>query len=366
MSQTSKTRSFRATISDVAKEAGVSVATVSRVANGSSPHIAPATRQMVVETIERLHYTPNRLIRSLQSGQTNVIAYAALYQGLFRRDEFEMATLAELCRAARSTTYDVLIPAGSLREGGNAGVSALLDGRCDGVILVCPQGSRVLEAVATCGFPMVVLWSREVPEGVGCVRSDTTGGARKVMSHLLELGHRRIAHLSGPVMDWDEASCIRDAYVRVINDAGIRPDPELVLPRGGSESWDPDEASVRAALESWMAMPNPPTAVFAACDRLAIRLLEVASRLGLRVPDDLSVAGYDGSPAALHCSPPLTTVSIPVGQVADAAVEMLREIIEERGQAAPRTAAASADSERRMRTLPAELIVRGSTSRARA
>jgi LacI family transcriptional regulator len=362
--QEAGSRAFKSKIKDVAVEAGVSVATVSRVVNGSSAYIAPATRARVEKAIELLHYAPNSLIRSLQSGRTNIVVFTSLHNLLLNRDEFELAILTELCRAMQPRGYDVLIPAGSLNANGVIRVSSLLDGRCDGVILECPTKTPVLDALAHQGFPTVVLWNRNVPAGVGSVRVDNSYGTREALDYLIGLGHRRIAHLAGPMQYWDEAQWRKDEYVNVLEGAGIQADTLLVQPSGGSETWDADVNEVLAALKIWMGLPQPPTAVFCASDRLASALVLAAAQLGVRVPKDLSVIGYDDLPLAARTIPPLTSVKVPLDRVATAAASMLSAIIEER-LSSRRGPGSGKHASARTEIVRPELTVRGSTAAPR-
>ncbi len=358
--QEAGSRAFKSKIKDVAEEAGVSVATVSRVVNGSCAYIAPSTRARVEKAIEQLHYAPNSLIRSLQSGRTNTIVFTSLYNLLLNRDEFELEILTELCRAMQPRGYDVLIPAGSLNSSGVIRVSSLLDGRCDGVIVECPSRTPILDALAQQGFPTVVLWNRDVPAGVGSVQVDNSRGTQEALDHLIELGHRRIAHLAGPLKNWDEAKWRKDEYVRALERAGIQYDKLLVQPSGGSETWDADVDKVLAALKTWTGLSDPPTAVFCASDRLASALVLASAQTGVKIPGDLSVIGYDDLPLAARTVPPLTSVKVPLDKVAEAAAAMLSEIIEDR-LSAKRVTGTGKPTAARTQIVKPELGIRGST-----
>lgn len=350
-------RPARATIEQVAQEAGVSLATVSRVVNGTSPYISEATRRRVEDAIARLHYTPNRLIRSLQKGRSDVIAYISLDVGPMGQDEFVLTMLHEICRAACVQNHDVLVPVGSITESGLPRASTVMDGSCDGVVLSGPQTVPLLRVLAERGFPTVVLWGRRVPPGIGCVTADNSMGARMAVEHLLSLGHRRIAHLAGPIKRWECAEWRREEYANTLRDAGIAPDKALVLPRLGCDTWAVDAHAVAEALNSWMTLPSPPTAVFCASDRLAVTLIGMAGERGIRVPEDLSVVGFDDMPTARHSVPPLTTISVPLARVATTAVELLLELVAEQ-QGAP-----TSDGDLgHVRIVEAELVVRSSTA----
>ena len=352
----------RAGIEDVARAAGVSVATVSRVVNRNYPYISQATRQKVLDVIEKLHYTPNRLIRSLQAGRTKVIAYASLYPGLFRQDEVQVRTLVGIYGAGRTFGYDILLPTDPLLDNDQPRVENLLDGRCDGVILETPKGSPVLEILAAHAFPTVVLGNRYVPQGIGTVCGDIRDGTRQALKYLLDRGHRRIAHLAGPTQLWDEAQCRLDTYLETLKEAGIPTDRDLILPSWGTETWAVDQDQVRQSLDAWLALDQPPTAVFCASDRLALALMEAAAHRALRIPEDLSIIGFDDMPAAGHCRPALTTVNIDQNELAQAAMQMLDALIEKRLGTSNPPDQVEDKPLTTARTLPAQLVIRGSTT----
>jgi len=359
MSDSFASGKLKATIEDVSRLAGVSVTTVSRVVNGTYPHIAEKTRHRVNEAIKHFHYTPNRLIRSLQEGRTNVIAYTSLFPGLLNKDEVQMWTLMEIYQAARQSGYSVLLPSVLLQEDGVPRVSDLLDGRCDGVILESPRGAPVLDVLADRRFPTVVIGNRYVPQGIGTVHGDIRGGTRQAMDHLLALGHKRIAHLAGPILHWDEAQCRMETYMEALNEAGLSSDRELILPNWGTKSWAVDNNEVRESLEFWLALPDAPTAVFCSSDRLAVALIECAGELGVRVPDDLSVIGFDNMPTVGRCVLPLTTVAVAMDQLASTALEMLCGLIEKNRR---NLQDQEPDTTTLSRAVPAELIVRNTTA----
>lgn len=351
-------KSGKATIELVAREAGVSLATVSRVVNGTSPYISQATRLRVEEAIERLHYTPNRLVRSLQTGRSDVIAYISLEVGPLGQDEFVITMLHEVCRAASIRRYDVLVPVGSVMEGGLPSASALMDGRCDAVILSGPQTTSLAATLVKRGFPTVILWSRDVPPGAYGVAPDNSTGVRKAMEYLLSLGHRRIAHLAGPVKSWDCAQWRLDEYAATLKDAGIAIDGDLISPHRGTATWAVDVGAVSDALDAWMSMPEPPTAVFCASDRLAVTLISAAAARGIKVPDDLSVVGFDDVPMARHSTPPLTTISTPLDRIAAIAVETAVELIGRKNG----PEATMEDESKRLKIVDSELVIRLSTA----
>jgi LacI family transcriptional regulator len=352
---------FRANIEDVARAAGVSVATVSRVVNKNYPYIGEGTRQKVLDAIQKLHYTPNRLIRSLQAGRTKVIAYASLYPGLFRQDEVQVRTLVGVYGAAKLFGYDILLPTDPLLDNGQPRVDNLLDGRCDGVILETPKGSPVLDILAARKFPTVVLGNRYVPEGIGAVYGDIRDGTRQAIKYLLDQGHRRIAHLAGPIQLWDEAQCRLDTYLDTLKEAGFPADRDLILPSWGTETWAANQEEVERSLDTWLRLPCPPTAVFCSSDRLALALMEAAGRRGLKIPEELSIIGFDDMPTAGHCRPALTTVCIEPNALAQTAMELLDALIEKRFQTPDQRNKEITEPPVMKKILPAKLVIREST-----
>lgn len=349
--------SGKATIEQVAKEAGVSLTTVSRVVNGTSPYISQATRIKVQEAIERLQYTPNRLVRSLQTGRSDVVAYISLEVGPMWQDEFVITMLHEICRAASTCQYDVLVPVGSLVDGGLPSPSALMDGRCDAAILSGPQTTTIADTLVKRGFPTVTLWNRDIPDGAYGVVQDITKGVQQAMEYLLSLGHRRIAHLAGPLRTWDCAQWRLDEYIKSLEEAGISVDNDLISPRKGTATWGVDMQDISDALDKWMSMPNPPTAVFCASDRLAVNLINNAANRGISIPEDLSVIGFDDMPIALQSTPPLTTIHVPLEKIASIAVKTAIDIVKRKNASRLDTM-----NEKRLIAVESELVIRSSTS----
>lgn len=318
------------TIAQVAKEAKVSVATVSRLVNKTPCYMSPVTRRRVEEAIERLQYTPNRLVRSLQRGRSDVIAYIGQAMGQMATDEFVVSLLNEICRAASEKHYDVLVPVGSIVENGLPTPATLMDGRCDGFIVGGHNVDALMATLADRGFPIVELWARNVPPGVGSVQQGVADGVAKAMEHLFGLGHRRIAHFAGPLNLHDTAHFRMEEYFNALRRAGIEPDEELVMPRDGSASWAVDNNEVSASLDHWIRLADQPTAVLCTSDRVAIALINIAAARGIRVPEDLSVVGFDDVSLARFSTPPLTTVSVPIDRIAAEAVSMLVRMIDAR------------------------------------
>lgn len=312
----------RVTISDVARTAGVSVATVSKVINGRYG-VAVATSARVQEVIDQLGYESSLVARSLRSHRTNVIGILVA-----EFEPFSTEILKGTSAAITDTGYELLAYSGGGRPGSDVGwerryLSRLSGTLIDGAILVTPTVVDVQGSV-----PVVAIDPHTGPLGLPTVDSDNFGGARAATEHLLRLGHRRIGLLGGrPDL---ESSRLREEGFRAAHEAaGVPVDPDLVLVGG----YRPDTAD-RPAHEL-LDRPDRPTAVFAANDLSAIRTMEVAAELGLRVPDDLSVVGFDNIPESALTRPPLTTVEQPMRRMGSEAVHLLIELM--RGEEVTRT-----------------------------
>ena len=304
------------TIYDVARLAGVSTATVSRLLNGTG-QIAPKTRLAIESAVKELGYQPNRIARSLATSSTQTIAllipeitnpfYGALVAGIEQRT-LELGYTMLLCTTeddpVREETYLNLLR------------SKLVDGvLADGLVL---PPDRIAEFVAE-GFPIVCL-DRDVDStAVPLVQVDNRLGGRMATEHLLGLGHKRIAHVAGtPGMRIVDERI--EGYREALRAAGVEPDPRL-LAVGGF-----DEAGGYEALRSLFARPPYPTAVFAANDLSAVGVLEAVAESGRRVPDDVSVVGFDDLRLAAYTSPPLTTIHQPAREIGARATSLLFDL----------------------------------------
>ncbi|MFC4243221.1 LacI family DNA-binding transcriptional regulator [Gryllotalpicola reticulitermitis] len=298
------------TITDVAKAAGVSVATVSKVVNGRYG-VAPATYERVMSVVTELGYETSLVASSLRRRRTNVIGVLVT--------DFEPYS-AELLKgvgaAAHGTGYELLAYAGWTTEGPAVGwekrsLSRLAGTLIDGAILVTPT---VL--MPDTSVPVVAIDPHTGRGGPSTIDADNIGGARAATDYLVSIGHRRIAHLLGRV-DL-ESSHLREAGYRAsLEAAGIGFDPGLVREGDYRRSTGHDSTLVL------LTGPEPPTAIFAANDLSALGALDAAHELGVDVPGQLSVVGFDDIPDASSVSPRLTTVAQPLHEMGAQALQML-------------------------------------------
>ncbi|MDQ0613976.1 DNA-binding LacI/PurR family transcriptional regulator [Microbacterium sp. W4I4] len=284
----------RPSMYDVAKVAGVSHMTVSRVLNGH-PNIREQTRERVLAAIAETNFTPSSIARALATRRANrigVIVDSPVQYG-------PNSTLRALEVAAREVGY--AISAYSIAEGDgrqlDAGVVDLLAEGVDGLCVIAPRASSLdLLAGQNVNLPTVVIKSEPHPD-IHTVGVDQHEGAMLAVNHLIEIGHRRIIHLAGP-QDW------YDARVRVRGWRDALTDAALDLSDPFVGDWTSDFGyRFGLAFE-----PDTATAIFAANDQMALGVIHGLHERGLRVPDDVSVVGFDDLPDARHFLPPLTTV----------------------------------------------------------
>jgi LacI family transcriptional regulator len=290
------------TIAEVAKQAGVGVATVSRVLNGS-PAVREETRRRVLDAIEALGYAPNAAARALSTGRSLAVAVVAPF---FTRPSV-MERLRGVSHVLAGAGYQLVLfdverPGEAAeyfrRLSGGGGLDALLS------ISLCPADDD-LERFADAGVPVILVDHPHV--SVPAVHTDDVAGGRLATEHLLELGHRRIAFLGDfehNYYGFVSSARRRVGYEQALAAAGIEVDPAIVL--RGPHGREAAAALTREALDG----PEPPTALFAASDTQAVGALEAAEALGARVPGDLSVVGYDDIELARHAG--LTTVAQPL------------------------------------------------------
>jgi DNA-binding LacI/PurR family transcriptional regulator len=290
-----ETRARAANIFDVARLAGVSHQTVSRVIN-SHPSVRPGTRQRVEDAIAQLRYRPSTAARALVTRRTRTV-------GLITSgtpDYGPASTVLGVVAAARSTRYTVSIS--SLSDAGpdavRSAVESLLGQAVEAVVLVSGRRSA-LEAVQALQLevPLVVV-DPSSRSPFRAVAIDQYAGARAAVRHLVELGHQRILHLAGPVDAMDAAERLR-GWRDQMAEARLLTEPP------GTGDWTPDSGF---AFGTEIADRRDFSAVFSANDQMALGLIHALTARGVRVPEDVSVVGFDDIPEAAHFAPPLTTL----------------------------------------------------------
>jgi DNA-binding LacI/PurR family transcriptional regulator len=282
-------------MADVAKLAGVSLQTVSRVIN-DSPHVRSDTRTRVQDAMRKLGYRPNPVARALVTGRSRTLGVVSFDTTLYG----PASTLFGIERAAHDADYFVSIV--SLRSltlsSVLSAVERLRAQGVDGILVIAPQESATQALLHLPDDFPVVAAEAGPGDAVPLVAVDQVAGARLATAHLLDLGHETVWHVSGPT-DWLEAQDRRDGWRATLEAAGAPAPPVLV------GDW-----SARAGHELGRELASNPrvTAVFAANDQMALGVLRSLHEAGRRIPEDISIVGFDDIPEAGYFTPPLTTV----------------------------------------------------------
>jgi LacI family transcriptional regulator len=309
----------RATIRDIASAAGVSIATVSRVLN-DRPDVAPETREAVLEVVRRHSFATNRSARALSGGRTGLVgmttpmvhaAYFAIVLSGASEALYEQDMRAIVCPTMHQHEREVTL------------LDRLVHGTTDGAIIQLPEeSSDELKALLDQGYPVVVVDPRlPIDEEIPCVSAAHVTGARAATNHLLGLGHRRIGIITGP-KGWVATEERRNGYHAALAAAGVLPDPRLEV----ESNWqiDPGETAAGPLLD----LDSPPTAIFAFNDNMAIGAIRAARARGLRVPEDVSIVGFDDLEEAALVTPALTTVRQPLAEMGRMAVSLLLRLLD--------------------------------------
>jgi LacI family transcriptional regulator len=309
----------RATIRDIADLAGVSIATVSRVLNGR-PDVAPDTRETVLQVVREHGFSTNRGARGLSSGRTGIVGLTLPLVN----DAYFGPILGGASEALYEQDMRIML-APTLHEHDRevSLLERLMRGTTDGAILILPEESTdELIHLQELGYPFVVVDPRETPpEGIPSVSAMHAAGAKLATEHLLELGHRRIGVVTGPT-GWYANDERLVGFRAAMSAAGLLPDANLIA----KSDWSIPQGE--AAAEQLLSAADPPTAIFAFNDNGAIGTLNAARRHGLRVPEDISIVGFDDTFQALIVSPNLTTVRQPLAELGRMGVSLLTRLIE--------------------------------------
>lgn len=332
-------RAGRVTINDVAAAAGVSVSTVSKVINARYG-VSAKTAEHVSRVVRELGFETSLVASSLRGGRTNVVGVLVA-----EFEPFALSLLQGISAELRGADYDVLAYAGRLTPSEQTGwerrsLSRLGGTLIDGAIIVTPTVESPNSAV-----PVVAIDRHTGRSPQRSISADNRDGALQAVRHLVELGHRRIAHIRGRV-DLESALLREDGYRAALTEAGIPVDDTLIVDGGYRPETTTD------AIAALLDLEHPPTAVFAANDLSALRALEVARERGVLVPRDLSIIGFDDIPEATTADPGLTTMHQPLLEMGRLAARRLIDELEGRAQPAPEE----------QDQLPTTLVVRGSTA----
>lgn len=312
----------RLTIQDIARLAGVSKATVSRVLN-QKQHVDPITRERILKIVQEQSFVPSITASGLAGGRTRMLGV------LMPALTWPMVTefLRGVGLTMRQTNYELMlysIPDVKHEQDRSDIIDRIVGANLVAGLLAAFPGPSVkyLATLQEASLPVVLIDDQNTPpENMHWVGIDNYQAAYTATQYLLQLGHRRIAHIQGPVrykvsLDRYQGYC--DALV----EAGIAPDPELV------QAGDFTPPSGQAATATFLALPEPPTAIFAASDYMAYGAITAASAAGLRIPHEISIVGFDDNFSSAHMQPSLTTIRQPIDEMGKWGMELLISLLE--------------------------------------
>lgn len=336
------------TIRDVARGSGVSISTVSTVLTGAARPVNAETRQRVLDVAASLNYHPNTMAQALVRRRINSIG---VLPGIFPAEdivanEYAAGVMQGILHAASDANQAVTLFTQPWK-GATESISMFRDRRADGFILIAPPtDSDIVDAIVDLGVPLVTVTAGVKP-GVLDVDVDDIHGGRLAAAHLRKLGHRRIAHICGNT----------DLASTPTRRAGFEAEMlrlNLPVPGGYIQFATYDGDKVEQAVDALLMLQPMPTAIFTGNDKMAVVAIRVLQARGFRVPQDISVIGYDDAPLAVLTSPALTTIRQPLKQMGALAASLLLRIVN------------GETMEPKAHLLTPEIIVRGTTGPAKS
>jgi LacI family transcriptional regulator len=309
----------KATIKDVAREAGVSVATVSRVFNNSTL-VVDGTRTKVVHIANQLRYSPDPIARSLSRNRTDAV-------GLLLPDlhgEFFSEVIRGVDQVVQANKKHLLVSSSHNERDEIEAALRMMHGRVDGIIIMSPgiDAETLLQNVSK-NLPVVLLNCYVQDSQFDTINIDNDGGAYQSVQHLISHNHTRIAIIKGTENNYDSSLRLKGYRQALLdNNIPLRPAYEL--------NGDFTEAAGAVAAKAIVAMQERPTAVFAANDAMAIGAIGALRELGIRIPDDIAIAGFDDIPIAHSIMPGLTSVHTSISELGMLAMNRLMMAIEKK------------------------------------
>lgn len=333
----------RTTINDVAKLASVGKVTVSYVLNGRGPEvgISTETAERILAAARELNYRPNGVARMLARSRSDCIAIVFQHAHFFAAaSTFLNDAMRGVCEECLTLDLDVMLHTKSNADP-TIEANALSDGRIDGVLMLRDEGDPTLAALVNLNFPVVLFFSRSADQAIPYVDCDNFSGGKLAANHFLTLGHKRVGMVVGPLHSVDSSDRLqgfRSAY----DNAGHPLDPGHIIRI-------PTPAANKAELVNLLLGPDRPTALFVWSDDVAFECVRVIKDLGLSIPSDISILGFDSTTACTRLDPPLTSVRQPIIEMARKATQILHSIIQ------------GNDPQTTQLVFPPNLDVRGST-----
>lgn len=308
------------TLEEIAKLSGVSRSTVSRVIN-NDPHVKAATRERVLQVVQELNYHPNMAARSLASSRKSILGLVIPtgVSTLFTDPYFPLL-IQGVTTATNARDYSVMLWLAEPEHERRTIDRVLHNGFVAGMVISSMLlNDPLVETLIEAEFPFVLVGRYPANDQVNYVDVDNRKSAQDIVTHLLRLGHQRIAHISGP-QDIISGVDRQEGYLAALRSRGVTADPQLLM--------EGDFSEAGGALAMQRLLPRQPQAVFAASDMMALGAMRVIQASGLRIPDDIAVVGFDDMPFAERNVPPLTTIRQPIHQMGEMAVKTLLDLLE--------------------------------------
>ncbi|WP_097072914.1 catabolite control protein A [Ureibacillus xyleni] len=306
------------TIYDVAREANVSMATVSRVVNGNQ-NVKPATRKKVLEVIERLEYRPNAVARGLASKKTTTVGVIIpdISNNIYAEAARGIEDIATMYR------YNIILANSDQNEEKELTLLDTMYGKqVDGIVMMSDAVTPKLhQSMDHSPVPIVLAGTVDESNQFASVNIDYFQASYEAVQMLIANGHKRIAFVSGPLHNTINSKFKLEAYKKALSDARLEIDEQLILP---------EEGSYDSGIEAWetvMTLEQPPTAFFAGSDELAIGIVHGAQDNGYKVPEDIEVISFENSKLARMVRPQLTSVVLPLYDIGAVAMRLLTKIM---------------------------------------
>ncbi|MCB9454245.1 MAG: LacI family DNA-binding transcriptional regulator [Anaerolineaceae bacterium] len=327
-------------IADISKDLGLSISTVSKALNGY-PDVSDATRELVMQRARELGYQASASARNLRRGRTDKIGLL-INHSIIYISEYLTEIVAGAGYVAEQNGKNITLYMETVHH--PEGIERICRSReIDGALLLWANPNRdTLRIFEEEKMPYILLGRRVDYANASFVAPDNEEGAYQLIRHLIELGHTRIGIMTRPVHGPTNTDRVA-GYMRALRETNLPFDEDIMIPTALEQD------SGYYAMLQLLDLPDPPTAVFAFYDLLAVDALRAASERGLRVPEDVAIAGFDGLQSSLMTYPAITTVKQPLQEMGRQAVELLLECIEDDTLPAHKV------------TFPVELLVRGST-----
>jgi LacI family transcriptional regulator, galactose operon repressor len=354
----------RVTIQNIARLAGVSKATVSRVIN-QKPDVDAVTRERIMHIMDEYDFVPNAAAAGLAGGQTHLVGVLvpSLTWPLMPQ------IMLGIGESVEQTRYELVLYSMSHQQDYPVVLDQIVNSRLIAALLAIFPGKAKdhLLRLHEQGFPLVMLDDQNPPSPLPSVGTDHRAGAGEAVRHLIELGHRDIAHISGP-LSYKVSRDRQIGYLEALHKADIEVPPDFIL------EGDFKPSSGVACGHRLLEARQRPTAIFAANDEMAYGVMQAADDLGFRIPDDLAVVGFDDIAASAHMRPPLTTVHQPFYEMGQRSMSLLlsqAEVSRTRvppslhSMRVPKLDMPPASPEPVRIQLPSSLIVRASTTSAK-